>query len=131
MTLRVCRITSAICLTLLVRVPSIIAQTTATAPTTATSAPAPYRLVVPAGFVKVTANDRAALVESAETAWAREALTQTPPATRPSPMPADIAAKITALKPELARQIPSDLGTVNPADVETLLQDQVLPRVQK
>jgi hypothetical protein len=132
MTLRVCRITFAICITLLVLVFSLRAQTTTTAPTTAaTSAPAPYRLVVPAGFVKVTANDRAALVESAETAWAREALTQTPPATRPSTMPADIATKITALKPELARQIASDLGTVNPDDVETFLQNDVLPRVQK
>jgi hypothetical protein len=107
------------------------AATSRAAPTTATSAPAPYRLVVPPGFVKVTANGRTALAEAADATWVREALTQASPATRPSTMPADIAARLTSVKSELAKQIASDLGTVNPADIEKFLETEVLPRVQK
>src|SRR5207248_4661667 len=59
--------------------------TASTAPAT-TSAPARYELSIPAGFVKVTVNDRNAICEAADEPWVRETLAAVGPATRPTTM---------------------------------------------
>src|SRR5580765_5102466 len=60
------------------------------APTTATSAPARYGLVIPPGFKKIEVNQRAAVLEPVDEAWVRQTLEAVQPTTMPTTMPSDL-----------------------------------------
>src|SRR5436190_16952581 len=67
-------------------------------PGAATTSPAPYVLIMPPGFEKVTVAGHTALCEPNDREWVKKTLEQIKPATRPTTMPADLLARTKANK---------------------------------
>ena len=104
--------------------------TASTAPAT-TSAPARYELSIPAGFVKVTVNDRNAICEAADESWVRETLAAVGAATRPTTMPVDLIQTLGAKREELGKRINDDLGGIDVAAFNKTLDDELIPQLRR
>src|SRR4051812_45448581 len=82
------------------------AQPAAAPPATAAStAPARYAVVMPAGFEKVEVGGHMAICKPADMEWVKKGLAEVKPATRPTTMPVDVLKKATAGRDTVAKQM--------------------------
>src|SRR5204863_9255355 len=104
------------------------ASAPATPPATA---PARHQVIVPPGFIKVEASERTALCEPADKEWVTKALDELQPSARPTTMPSDLADTLAAKRDELLSQMSKDLGLTDTTATVKLLNEQVIPDLQK
>src|SRR4051794_6077 len=108
------------------------APTSAPAPAPTTTQTVPRRqLVMPPGFHRVTAGSRVALCEDADHAWVQHVLSETKPATQPNTMPADLVKMLGERRELLKGRITADLSLLDPAAVDKLFDQTLLPQAKK
>jgi len=117
---------------LLVSIPVALPAQPASAPATSpTTTPARHQVIIPPGFIKVEASERTALCEPPDKDWIVKALNELQPSARPTTMPSDLADTLAAKRNELLKQMSKDLGLTDVAPTQKLLDEQVIPDLQK
>jgi hypothetical protein len=112
--------------------PAAATTVPSTFPSTSPSTqPARHEVVVPPGFVKVTAAERTALCLPADQAWVVKNLTELQPTTRPTTMPSDLLDTFTAKKADLLKQMAGDLGLADSNAIAAVFTDNLLPEMSK
>jgi len=108
---------------------TLAGMTTATAPSSAPSAP--VRIVtLPQGFVRVAAGNRTAMCEPADEIWVRDCLMHAPAGTQPSTQPSDLLSSLQAHKGALETQIAEQLALKDKQRASHFVVDTLLPIVQ-
>jgi hypothetical protein len=103
----------------------VLAQPAATAPA------ARAVLVMPPGFEKVTVGDHTALCQPNDAQWVKGALASIKPATRPTTMPSDLLTRIAQKRPEVVKQMVTDLALPDDKIPNALFDDHLLPLLKK
>jgi hypothetical protein len=108
------------------------ATTTTTAPTTQR---APYRVTIPPGFVRLTADGafwpRVVLCNQIEADWIKAAMSPPGPATRPTTMPTDLLVATKQKRDTLIARIADDLAAPDPSLIATQVDQKILALAQK
>ncbi len=113
-----------------------LATTPARAQTTRESAPpatAPARRTapVPQGFIKTSIEGADFICDESDVPWIRDALAGFQQTNRPTTMPADIAARLTASRDALKKRIAADLALSDEKSIDLFFDQTLLPQMQK
>lgn len=108
------------------------APSTAPATGPATQPQRPRKAVsVPPGFKLIEDGPRRALCQPADEAWVRDALADRQPTTRPTTMPSDLLARVTAQRDDLVARMAADLAMPDPAAARALFDEQLIPLLRR
>jgi hypothetical protein len=101
-------------------------QDPATAP-----ARTPWKHTVPQGFVVVESRGRKVICELQDSAVMKDALDKMPDLVRPTTNPAALLTNIRDRRERVGFRMMSDLGLNNAREFDKVLDDELLPRLQK
>lgn len=111
----------------LLAAPTVCARLAPDAPAAART---PNKIAAPAGYVRVEVAGRVAICSQPDETWVRPALEKASPATRPTTSPADMLTHIAEQRATLKSAILADLGTIDDAAIDALLNDE-LPKIAR
>ena len=109
----------------------LIASAAQAQTTTPATQPQPYRITPPPGFARVEAGGMVAYCEPVDAEWVRATLGSLPPTTRPSTMPADLAARIEGARNAMWDILSRELLYTDKAAFEKFVADQLVPEIRK
>src|SRR5437763_15039595 len=90
-----------------------------------------HQVIIPPNFIKVEVSERVALCEAPDKEWVGKALDELQPSARPTTMPSDLADMLAARRAELVKQMAIDLAIADSSSIDTLLNEHVIPDLQK
>lgn len=97
---------------------------------TASTAPAPHVVAVPADFQKVQVDGHTAMCQPGDQAWVKQVLESVNPRPRPATMPADMLRRISEKREALANQMASELG-LDPAAVSSFFDEKTVSELTR
>jgi hypothetical protein len=89
------------------------------------------KTVTPAGYVRFEVNGRSLICLPDDRTWVEAAAARVRPGVGPATRPADLFANLTAKRDLVVESLLKDLPTVNPSQIEKLIDDTLLPQLKQ